>query len=73
MPIRALLKDGVAFSPEDARVLIDAFEDTLQTLNLSNREDPLTLLVAKHIIKLAESGERDPVRLRDKALALLKL
>ena len=65
MPIRLIIKNDHAFSPEEAAVLISAFEDTLQALGLVDREDPATLLVAKRIIELAKQGERDPVRLRD--------
>lgn len=68
MPIRLLLEHDHAFTPEDVKVLIDAFEDTLRALRLHDREDPLTMAVAKIIIQLAKDGERDPTRLRDLAL-----
>jgi hypothetical protein len=68
MPIRLLLEHDHAFTPEDVKVLIDAFEDTLRALRLHDREDPLTMAVAKIIIELAKDGERDPTRLRDLAL-----
>jgi hypothetical protein len=68
MPIRLLLEHDHAFTPEDVKVLIDAFEDTLRALRLQDREDPLTKAVAKIIIQLAKDGERDPTRLRDLAL-----
>jgi hypothetical protein len=53
-------------------VLVTAFEDALRELQLTNREDPVTLTVAKLIIDLANQGERDPVRLRDQALESLR-
>jgi hypothetical protein len=68
MPIRLLLEHDHAFTPEDVKVLIDAFEDTLRALRLIDREDPLTKAVAKIIIELAKDGERDPTRLRDRAM-----
>ena len=68
MPIRLLLEHDHAFTPEDVKVLIDAFEDTLRALRLHDRGDPLTMAVAKIIIQLAKDGERDPTRLRDLAL-----
>jgi hypothetical protein len=43
MPIRLLLEHDHAFTPEDVKVLIDAFEDTLRALRLHNRQDPLTM------------------------------
>jgi hypothetical protein len=72
MPIRLIIRNDHAFSPEEADILIDAFEESLQALNLTDREDPLTLLVAKKIIELAKEGERDPARLRDAAVASFK-
>ena len=72
MPIRPLLEHDHAFTPEDMKVLIDAFEDTLRALRLHDREDPLTMAVAKIIIQLAKDGERDPTRLRDLALKAVR-
>jgi len=65
MPIRHLLKGDVAFTPEEADLLITTFEDTLTALKLLDRNDPVTRFVARHIIQLAKDGERDPVRLRE--------
>jgi hypothetical protein len=64
VPIRLIIKNDHVFTPEEANLLIAAFEDTLRELNLVDREDPLTLLVAKQIIQFATGGERDPNRLR---------
>ena len=40
----------------------------LQTLGLVDRTVPAAQLVAKLIIELAQRGERDPTRLRERAL-----
>jgi hypothetical protein len=40
----------------------------LRALNLTDRNDPISIRVAKIIIGLAKDGERDPARLRDLAL-----
>ena len=61
-----------AFSPEDVTILIDAFEAALKALALKVREDPLTLRVARYIIELAKQGERDPTRLCERTLAMLR-
>jgi hypothetical protein len=45
-----------------------AYESALVALQLSDRQDPLTEIVAKKILEIAETGERDPIRLRDRAL-----
>ena len=70
MPIRLLLEHDHLFEPEEIDSLILAFENTLRVLGLTNREDPLTVAVAKLIIQLAKDDERDPGRLRDGVLAL---
>ena len=66
------LLEREAFSPEDIQVMTAAFEDTLAALQLIDRLDPLTEMVAKKIIECAQTGERDPIRLRDCALRLLR-
>jgi hypothetical protein len=72
MPILRFLEENRAFGPGEVEVLVTAFEDALRELQLSDREDPVTLTVAKRIIELANEGERDPVRLRDRALESLR-
>ena len=63
--IRSLLvEEKTFFSPEDITALATAFEDTLHTLRLADRNDPIVLMVAKKIIELARQGERNPERLR---------
>ena len=69
MPIRMFLKNDLAFTPEDAKILVQTFEDTLKALGLTEREDPATLLVAEKVIEAAKGGERDPERLRASVLA----
>src|SRR5262249_27670124 len=41
VPIRLLLEHDHAFTPEEVKVLFDAFEDTLIALKLVDREDQL--------------------------------
>jgi hypothetical protein len=72
MPIRLLLEHDHAFAPEDVKALIEAFEETLRALNLVDREDRLTMTVAKLIIQFAKEGERDPGRLRDLVVKTLQ-
>lgn len=45
-----------------------AYEGALVALRLTDRQDPFTEIVAKKIIEIAETGERDPDRLRERAL-----
>ena len=63
MPINPLLQ-GSAFGPEDIKVMSTAFDGALNALGLMDRADPLNELVAKKIIEIAKTGERNPRRLR---------
>jgi hypothetical protein len=57
-----------AFEPEAVINMSRAYESALVALQLTDRQDPLTEIVAKKIVDDAETGERDPDRLRDRAL-----
>jgi len=70
MPLSALLK-GQAFGPDEIAVLTQAFEQCLVELNLANRKDLATQLVAKAIFDAAKQGERDPKRLSEIATKAL--
>jgi hypothetical protein len=59
------------FEPEAITVMTTAFEETLRTLGLVDRTGPAPEIVAKKIIELAQQGERDPIRLRDRAVQSL--
>jgi hypothetical protein len=52
-------------------VLTEAYERTLKSLSLVERNDPLTELVAKKVIELGQRGVRDPKELS--ALAIKEL
>lgn len=67
MPIRGMLDRG-AFNPHEIGEMVAAFEATLAALNLVDRSDPITTLVAKVMIDCAKTGEIDRVRLRDCAI-----
>ena len=64
MPIYELLKSNGSFEPEEVAMLGKVFEDVLQTLGLVDREDPLTVMVAKGLVEYAKTGIRDPDRLK---------
>jgi hypothetical protein len=44
----------------------------LLTFGLIDREDPLTKLIAQKMIEIAQTGEKDPVRLKQLTLEALK-
>jgi hypothetical protein len=68
MAIYRLLQHS-AFTPEDIAPIGAAYEDCLRILKLTNRSDPLTEIIAKAIIEVAQTGVRDPIQLRNLALA----
>jgi hypothetical protein len=67
MAIYRLLQHS-AFMPEDIQPIVAAYEDCLRILKLANRSDPLTEIIAKAIFKIAQTGVRDPIQLRELAL-----
>jgi hypothetical protein len=67
MAIYRLLQNS-AFAPEDIGRLVAAYEDCLCILNLADRSDPLTELLAKKIIEIRQTGMRDPVQIGRLAL-----
>jgi hypothetical protein len=71
MPIRRLIEPGV-FAPEEVALMGNVFEDVLKELGLVDREDPLVSLIAHTVVELVQSGERDPVRLKQLTIAAIK-
>jgi hypothetical protein len=74
VPIQAILETeyGPVFEPEDVAKLTAAFEAALSKLGLVDRSDPIMSTVAKLIIQLAKNGERDPQKLCDEAVKILR-
>ena len=70
MPITRLLQTSM-FNPEQIQELVSAYESALASLNLIDRTDPLTELVAKAIMECAKTGELDRAKLRDCALGAI--
>jgi hypothetical protein len=70
VPLSRFSRDAT-FAPGEIAVMNRAFEGTLGALGLVDRTDPAAEMVAKNIIELAKQGERDPVRLCDRAVEAL--
>jgi len=49
-----------------------AYLTVCESLRLASRSDPLTGIVARKVIEIAGTGERDPARIRDLTLLALK-
>lgn len=59
--IHRLLKNS-PFAAEQ-RELVAAFEQCLKMFGLTDREDPITDMIARKIMEIRKSGERDPDRI----------
>ena len=67
MQVYPILQDR-EFGPEMIESMGAAFDAVLGDLGLVNRADPIVELVAKRIIQLAQLGERDADRLRERTV-----
>jgi hypothetical protein len=52
--------------------LFAAYELTLRTLNVVDRNDPLTTMIANKIIEIGATGLKDPAEIARRALNFLK-
>ncbi len=62
---------GDAFDPADVAKLTIAYDLVLHQLDLADRQDAITLMIAERIIGLAMQGERDPERLMARTIEAL--
>ena len=67
MAVYRLLQNS-PLCPEEIAVLTDAYERTLRRLSLVDRKDPLTELIARKIIELAQRGVREAKQLSELAI-----
>src|SRR4029078_2636942 len=65
------LLQNSAFGPDEVERITMVYEGALRVLGLADRTDPITEIIAKKIIEVAQSGERDPLRIRARAIAEL--
>ena len=72
MAIYRLLKNS-ALGPDEIICITAAYEQTLRTLCVKDRDDPLTEMIAKSIIKIAQCGVHDAARLSVLAIAELRI
>jgi hypothetical protein len=67
MAIYRLLQN-VPMEPEDLHRLTEAYEQTLTTLSLTDRNDPVTEMIARKIIELGQIGLKDPAVIATRAI-----
>jgi hypothetical protein len=70
MAIHHLL-DSFVFGPEEIQHVVKAYDDALSALGLASRDDPATRLLAEKIIEIARTGERNPIKIRRRAIEKL--
>ena len=70
-------EQSTTFNPEALHILGSALDDAWQRLevrvHLNGSGEATRTILAKHIIAMAQQGERDPQRLIEGALTRLKL
>jgi hypothetical protein len=70
MAIHRILQN-IPLAPEDISRLVAAYEAALKALDLSDRTDPLTEIVARKIIEIGQTGVRDPLQISKLAVKAL--
>jgi hypothetical protein len=72
MPIKRLLA-GYQLEPEEVEILTAAFNRALRSLDVVDRNDPRTDLIAREIIEIGATGVRDPVEISKIAIKRLSI
>jgi hypothetical protein len=62
MAIYRLLQNS-ALGPDEIDIMSAAYEATLKQLQLVDRADPVTQIIARKIIEITQTNERDPARI----------
>ena len=77
MPTLALQRlvqdEGGVFGPDEIAIMTTAFEQIIQDLRLTQRDDPIAEMAAKLVIELVRNGERDPEKLRKHVVGLYRV
>jgi hypothetical protein len=70
MAIYRFIANG-SFGPDEIKVMTEAYEGALIDLRIVNRDDPVTELIAKSIVNVTASGERDAIAVKERAVNAL--
>jgi hypothetical protein len=71
MTIHKLLRH-TAFDAQALRAMGEAYDSLLIDLGISDRNDPLTQIIAKDILQVTGFGIRDAEGIREKVLSVFK-
>ena len=63
--------EDAAFGPDEIAIMVAAYEVGLTQINASGHNDPTAETLAQKIVMLAKQGERDPVRLEQRAIEIM--
>lgn len=72
MAIYRLIANG-SFGPDEIKVMTAAYESALIDLRVIDRDDPINELIAKSIVNVTATGERDPILIKERAINALGL
>ena len=72
MAIYRLIGNG-SFGPQEIEVMSAAYESALIDLGITNRDDLVTELIAKSIVNVISTGERNPELVKERAINALGL
>lgn len=67
MEMYQLLRSAT-FEPEDVACMTAVYENVLALLELTDRSDPITEIIARKIIEIAKTGEIDPEKMMTRVL-----
>jgi hypothetical protein len=70
MAIYKLIANG-SFGPDEIQVMTEAYEGALIDLDIPDRNDPFTELIAKSIVNVTATGERNPILIKERAINAL--
>jgi hypothetical protein len=70
MPLTPFLNEA-SFDPDAVKAMTVAFDAVCKALQLLHRSDPIAEIVARKVIEVAGTGERNPERIRDLVLLAL--
>ena len=70
MAVHRLIANG-SFGPDEIEAMTAAYDGALIELCQPNNDDPITELVAKSIVNVTATGERNPELIKERALSAL--
>ena len=72
MAIHRLIANG-SFGPDEIQAMTEAYKGALSDLQLSDTDEQLSELIAKSIVNVMATGERNPILIKDRAINALRV